>query len=298
MSKNKSMIPVQLLSLCLISLIIFVFSGCTHRSTLQQEAKKNERMPQRVVTQEEKPVPPSELKKNIKTMTLEELQKAKEYYLAINNKTNAITYLEQIITISSDQQLLKDFRLELADLYFDQGTIGKANKMYTSYLALYPGSEHRAYAHYRAILCRFYETFSPDRDQTRTEETLILTQEYLNRSITDKEFYTAYVTDVENIQKQCCKKLFEHDRDIFRFYYKKGNYKAADVHLAYMKKNYSKLYKESEPELLTLECSVAEQKHDTTLLLAKQTELKQKFPAYHATMLAQQQPKKSYGNRF
>ncbi len=292
------MIPVQLLSLCLLSLIICFFSGCTHRSTLQQEAKKNDRMPQRVVVDQEKPVPPAEVKKNIKTMTVEELQKAKEYYSATNSKTNAISYLEQIITISSDQQLLKDFRLELADLYFDQGLITKANKMYTGYLGLYPGSEHRAYAHYRAILCRFYETFSADRDQTRTEETLILTQEYLNRSITDKEFYTAYVTDVENIQKQCCKKLFEHDMNIFNFYFKKANYKAAEVHLAYMKKHYAKIYKETEPTLITLECNVAEQKNDTTLLIAKQTELKAKFPEHHATLLAQQQPKKSYGNRF
>lgn len=290
---------IPLLFLPLLGLLIALFSGCTHNSALQKTAKKNDRIPQKDLIEEEKVAiaPPAHLKKNIKTMTVEELQKAKEYYIAINNKTNAILYLEQIITIASDQQLLKDFRLELADLYFEQGLISKACKVYTSYLGLYPGSEHRAYVHYRAILCRFYETFSSDRDQTRTEETLVLTQEYLNRSITDKEFYTVYATDVETIQKQCCKKLFEHDIDIFKFYYKKGNYKAADVHLAYMKKHYSKLYRESEPELLTLECTIAEQKHDLTRLLAKQTELKNKFPEHHATIMAQN-TKKNYGNRF
>lgn len=277
--------------------IIVLFSGCTHRSTLQKEAKKNNRIQHNTPTDQETPVPPAALKKNVKTMTIEELQTAKEYCVATKNTSQAIIYLEQIVMNSSDQNILRNARLELADLYFEQGSIDKAGKLYTSYLALFPGSEDCAYVHYRAILCRFYETFSSDRDQTRTEETLILTQEYLNRSLKDKEFYTAYITEVENVQNQCCKKLFEHDRDICKFYCKKGNLKAADIHLAYMKKHYGRLYKQSEPELLTLECAIAQQKNDSTLLIVKQTELKNKYPDYHATIVAQQ-TKKSYGNRF
>lgn len=289
------MSKILLPTLCLFLLIV---AGCTHRSELQQRAKKNTRKPENPSLIAQNCATPEELKKNIKKMTVEELERAKNHYVAIGNKTQAILYLEQIITSAADQKMLQDIRLELADLYFDEGHISKASKAYTSYLGLYPGSEDRAYVHYRAILCRFYETFNPDRDQTRTEETLILTQEYLNRVISDKEFYAVYSIDVETVQKQCCKKLFDHDKGILNFYYKKGNFKAALLHLTHMKKQYLKLYKEVEPELLAFECAIAQNTHDTTLLLAKQTELKTKYPEFHATLVAQQQPRKSYGNRF
>ena len=286
------------LRLSTLGIFLLILAGCGHRSELQQKAKKNSRIEQKNLETAQNLTPPPELKKNIKGMTIPELITAKDYCIATDNKTQAILYLEQIITLATDQNTLKDIRLELADLYFDQGSISRASKMYTAYLGLYPGSEDRAYVHYRAILCRFYETLNADRDQTRTEEALILTQEYLNRVISDKELYMAYSTDVETIQKQCCKKLFDHDKGILEFYYKKGNFKAAQLHVAHMKKQYEKLYKEGEPELLVFECTLAQNAHDTTLLLAKQLELKTKYPEFHATLVAQQQPKKSYGNRF
>ena len=282
----------------MLCLLLMVLAGCTHRSEIQQRARKNTRAPEKKIEVAQDLVAPPEMKKMLKNMTIPELERAKNYCVATGNKTQAIIYLEQIIILATDQNMLKDVRLELADLYFDQGSISKASKMYASYLGLYPGSEDRAYVHYRAILCRFYETYSSDRDQTPTEEALILTQEYLNRVISDKELYAAYSTDVEIIQKQCCKKLFDHDKGILDFYYKKGNFKAAQLHLLHMKKMYAKLYKESEPELLTCECDIAYKTHDTGLLLATQTELKAKYPEFHATVIAQQEPKKSYGNRF
>ena len=65
-----------------------------------------------------------------------------------------------------------------------------------------------------------------------------------------------------------------------------------------MQKLYAKLYKESEPELLAYECTIAQKTHDKVLLLTKQAELKAKYPEVHATLVAQQEPRKSYGNRF
>ena len=61
---------------------------------------------------------------------------------------------------------------------------------------------------------------------------------------------------------------------------------------------YAKLYKESEPELLTCECDIAYKTHDTAFYLAKQAELKAKYPEFHTTVIAQQEAKKNYGNRF
>ena len=286
------------LFLSTLCLMLIVLAGCNHRSELQQKAKKNTRVPEKKTELTQNLVAPPEMKKNLKSMTIPELEIAKNYCIATGSKVQAIMYLEQIIILATDQNMLKDLRLELADFYFDQGSIGKAGKIYTSYLGLYPGSEDRAYVHYRAILCRFYETYSVDRDQTRTEEALILTQEYLNRVISDNELYAAYSTDVEVIQKQCCKKLFDHDKGILDFYYKKGNFKAAHLHLLHMQKLYAKLYKESEPELLAYECTIAQKTHDKVLLLTKQAELKAKYPEVHATLVAQQEPRKSYGNRF
>ena len=134
------------------------FNGtCRMHAPLRNTAKGKEkyaRVGKKIEVAQDLVAPP-EMKKMLKNMTIPELERAKNYCVATGNKAQAIIYLEQIIILATDQNMLKDVRLELADLYFDQGSISKASKMYASYLGLYPGSEDRAYVHYE----QFYADF-------------------------------------------------------------------------------------------------------------------------------------------
>lgn len=242
-------------------------------------------------TKQPKPPAPAVTRRTPRTLNFEELQIAKEYTSAYGTPAQTTIYLENMVKQCSDPNLLKEIYLELADLYFEQGNLEKAAKLYASYGTLYPGSQHRAYVHEKAILCKFYSTLSSDRDQTATEETFKLTQNFLTKAQQDT-LYQEYKDDILAIQKQCCKKMYDHEIDVFNFYYKKGNYRAAQVHLDEMKKTYVALMDTAEPDLLALECSVAEKQGDTKLLLAKQTELQTKYPQLAALKLAAATPNK------
>lgn len=265
------------------------------KSVTRRMKQKNNAGP----VEKNKIVQPAVARRNPKLLTMEELQIAKEYSEAAGNKAQTIAYLENMVKQCSDPIALKDIYLELADLYFEEGKMDLASQLYSSYIALYPGSSERAYVHYQAILCKFYSTFSHDRDQTKTEEALKLTQFYMEMASKQNDIYKEYRDEVASIQKQCCKKLYAHELDVFNFYYKKGNYKAAQVHLDEMKRVYlSLLNEEIEPDLLALECNVALRQGDSKLVALKQSELQTKYPHVATLKLASNNPKTDHVTRF
>ena len=272
-------------------------------SCKQEQPKKPTRRMQQKQAQgaatKEKIMQPAVARKNPKHLTMAELQVAKEYSEAVDNKEQTVVYLENMVKQCSDPVLLKDIYLELADLYFEQGKMDLAAQVYSSYISLYPGSPLRAYVHYQAILCRFYTTFSHDRDQTKTEETLQLAELYLDMASKQSDLYKEYCDDVASIRTQCCKKMYAHELDVFNFYYKKGNYKAAQVHLDEMKRVYLGLLNEEvEPDLLALECNVATRLGDSKLVATKQAELQTKYPQIATIKLASNNPKTDHVTRF
>jgi outer membrane assembly lipoprotein YfiO len=267
-------------------LLLFIFPSC-QKSEWTTKSTRYRSNHQPLTKEQQKPVKPSIMSKNPKTLSFEDLRIAKNYTETIGNPRQTIMYLENMVRQCSDQSILKEIYLELADLYFEQGNMENASKLYSSYITLYPGSPHRAYVHYQAILCNFYSTFSSDRDQTKTEETFKLTQLYLEVARKEDEVFKEFSDDVSSIQKQCCRKLYDHELDIFNFYYKKGNYKAAQVHLDEMKKTYISLMKEDiEPNLIALECDLATKRGDLHMLAEKQSELRTKYPQAHSIKLA------------
>ncbi len=266
-SKGAFILPIALIFL----------SGCK-QIQLTRPAKTKKPAPL------ETPVCPPEAKRQPHYLNLAELERGKQYYDALDNKEMAIKYIEEMIKKASDPQQLEHLRLELADNYFELGKFEEANKIYSLYISLYPGSEYRVYAHYQAILCRFYTSLSSDRDQTRTQEALALAQNYLNKAHKEQDSYKEYLDDVINIKKLCCDKLYESDLNIFNFYQNKGSLKACRIHLDQMKKRFQDIaHEDIQIKLLTLECSMAELEKDTTLLALKKSELEGKFP--HAPIL-------------
>jgi outer membrane assembly lipoprotein YfiO len=280
--------PFPLVSLALL----LICSGCgSRRAHIHPTLYQKERA--KIVAcqkPEQNVVCPPEASKNPKTMSLAELLIAKEYATAIDNKEQCITYLEHIIPLATDPEQLKLFRLELADLYFETGKIEQASKTYATYLLLYPGSEHRSYVHYQAILCRFYMTLSADRDQTFTEETIGLIDDYLLKARDGNQMYAQYADDVQSLNQQCIHKQYEHALGICNFYIKKGSYKAAQGRLAQLRSEFLPKLAAIEPELLQTEIELATQMGNAELAETKREELRIKYPEQAPMLLAYNTP--------
>jgi outer membrane protein assembly factor BamD (BamD/ComL family) len=226
---------------------------------------------------------PTQIKKNIHRiytdMDFDELLAAKDKKLAAGDLQTTIKYYEQLLKICTDINKTAELMIEYADLLFDQGELTKARLVYTEYTNLYPGDDTQIinkqvenkkctkheYALHRAALCSFYLTLSTDRDQTMTQETLQLTENFLSI-----ESYTTYKQEVCDIQKQCYKKIVESELGICNFYLKQGSYKAVEQRLAHIKNDYLPKVPDIEADILALELELSTRK-DRTVLAAAQS---------------------------
>jgi len=232
--------------------------------------------------------------KPVEKMSLQELYQARESVKKVDDKAMLVKILERLLLMEKDQNKLKPLRTELGDLYFDLGKFQRAGKIYGQYVLFYPGGEDIEYASYKAILCRFYETLSYDRDQTKTEETLALIGQFKEK----KEVYHTYMKDVLQIEKQCVQKLIDKEIYICNFYITKGSYKAAQNQLEHIRSKFVRSNRWLEPDLLGLEIVIAQKKGDTKLQEQKERELARRFPQKETEILAQVNKPKLYVSRF
>lgn len=235
-----------------------------------------------------------ELPSRLKDMNEQELKKARAYSLELGYIDMAVKYITRLIIVTQDQALRKKLRLELADIFFERGEFEKAGKLYSQFLEYYPGSEQREYVEYKAILCRFYDTLQSDRDQTKTRETLALTQRYLNKT----DVYSQYVQDVQDIQHKSYIKLVESEIDIFHFNLRRKHYKSAEIHLRYIKDHYLSQVQEFEPDILKLEIELAQGQGDMQHAQQKQIELATRFGKQSTITLAQTKQTTDHVTRF
>ena len=167
-------------------------------------------------------------------MTLDELAIAKDSAVSEHQYEKAITIIDHMIVMTTNQAYLEELRLERANLYFDLGNFERAGKLYREMTDFYPGGRYKDEIKYREVLCRFYLTLNTDRDQSKTRDALALANEYLNHP----DIFKLYRDDVRGIQKQCVQKLFDAENYVFSFYLRKGNNKAAEGRIKYMKEHF------------------------------------------------------------
>lgn len=178
-------------------------------------------------------------KKTIKTMNLQELEQKKNELIAANDKLTAIKYAEKMIPMCNDLDERGVIMLELADLYFDTGNLKRAETLYKEFAALYPnykinGEDLTEKALYKEIMCAFFSILDADRDQTKTKETIALTDAFLGRAV-----FTTYKKDVENIKKQCCRRNIDSEIGIVNYYIHRGSVRAAEHRIAKMEQHFS-----------------------------------------------------------
>ncbi|MBN1549322.1 outer membrane protein assembly factor BamD [Candidatus Babeliales bacterium] len=198
----------------------------------------------------------SHKRKLMTELSIEELEQRKNKLLA-TNKIMAFEHIEYMLGHSDDLDLLKQLRLERADLCFDLGHLAKAEEFYREYLTLYPGSDKTEYVNYKTLLCCFYETLEPDRDQTKTREALQTAQTYLEQPTN-----TQYLKEVKSIRRQCYNKLFESEVNVFEYYLNNNKFTAAEQRLAHIKDEFKTSISNIEVKTLRLECALAEKQND------------------------------------
>lgn len=204
-------------------------------------------------------------------MPYEELAAAKDQLLAKQQFDTAIKYLEQMMKIDGNIERIGTHLVEMGDLLFELGKYSKAAILYTEFSMLYPGDNKVEYALYRGIVSSFNCTLSIDRDQTKTEETILLAATFL-----EHKHFTTYAAEVENILSQCYQKLIENEFYISAFYLKRGNITAVEKRLATMRDLWLRKLPAIEMQLLTFEADLALKKGDTVMALNKQSEIAQK----------------------
>jgi len=218
-------------------------------------------------------------------MNYKELKITKNKMLKNGNKTSAIKFIESMLPLCDDLKEIHNLMLEIADLLFDTGQLEKAEKIYNEFTLLYPGSNNVEYALYKAILCCFYATLSVDRDQTKTHETLALSDRFLKRA----EVFTTHLDEVKKIAQQCNVKLAKNELVVAEFYLNKGyprSLNATQKRLELVRTTYLDKAPDVEPHLLALEYRLAEKTNNNEEATSKFSELHTKFPKKGALILA------------
>ena len=207
-----------------------------------------------------------------------ELALGKDKALRSNDLATAVKYLDAMRLVSTDHEQIQKTLLEMADLYFKLEDWIKAEKAYNEFVLLYPGSTRCDYAHYKAVECGIKLTLTIDRDQTKTQETLELAQQFIN-TYTQSEYLEA----VTKLKVECNQKLFESDINIFNFYVNNKNFKAAQIRLDTLCKEHVPQLPTVEPQVLELSIKLAQAQNNTQGVLVTQLELAQKFPEHDIT---------------
>lgn len=226
----------------------------SRKKRMRKSSKKNEKQPKKIRTYLD--------------MEYEQLVKAKDAQKSQGNVPATIKYLEQLLKMTTDITLLAQHLLELADALFDDKQFQKAAFVYNQYCALYPGSEKQEYALYRSIMSSFACILSIDRDQTKTEETLALTEIFLQQ-----DHFKMYKEQVETIRKQCYEHLAASEFNICSFYVQKGSLKAAEKRLNKIRSFWLPKLPELESEIIVLETQITEKKEAFEAVAKKNTEL-------------------------
>ena len=212
----------------------------------------------------------------LKLLTEKELRCAADLAISLGWHEDAIRYLARLSTETKSTKVVKNLKLELADIHFDRGALKVCAEGYQEFLKLYPGDKQAEYAQYKGLLSNFYAMLESDRDQTPTHNTIRLANSFLEKS----EVYKQYNDDVRSILKTCHYALYDHEVVVFEYYMKKGSYKAAGTRLAAIKKGYQKKLPSTEPLNLHLEYRLASAQNKTAEAEKVHYKLASRFPKY------------------
>lgn len=198
----------------------------------KEEVDENSLTPHQKKMRERHSKSAEQKRKTISEMDFDELIATKNNHRQAGRYELTLKYLERII-LFCDTEEASPFTIEMADVLFDSGELKKAGEKYKEYIELYPGSEHLEYALHQSIVCLFKTTLSPDRDQSRTRETLDLIKKYEDRGT----IFYKYSSQIAQMKKECYEKLALSECNICDYYLNQGNLKPLVNRITYIKEH-------------------------------------------------------------
>lgn len=233
--------------------------------------------------------------KTYREYNFEEFEEVKNTLLKNKDLEGAIRVAERMVPLAKKLIDLEKISLDLADLYFEAGYYEKAAQKYTEFTKLYPGNANIEHALYYAIECNFKNILDAEHDQTVTKETIELTKQFLDRA----SIFVEYKDKVTDIQKMCYNRLIESEESIINFYLDRGNYKSVQKRLDNLKKDYLDFMPKLEADILMFDIKLAEKQNAPDIMLAKRTELNEKFPNFSSVVqIAEAKTAQSFVTRF
>lgn len=244
-------------------------------------------------TKKQKEVAQKPKRKILSEMTFEEVIVSKDRVMATKNYTSGLKYIERALKLCDDINEMEKLLLEYSDTLYACQRYDKAGRSYNELANLYPGSDKVEYALYQAIMCSSMLMLDAERDQTKTQETIDLANQFLQRA----DIFTEYKTKVEEIKEKAMRTLVQSEFNICQFYINSYEYAQAERRLNGIRKDWLIKLPTIEPEILVLECNLAEKQNKPDIITEKTKELQDKFP--QATIqLAQNKQRTNFLHRF
>jgi outer membrane assembly lipoprotein YfiO len=191
-----------------------------------------------------------------------ELAKRYKEYTEKDNKEMLLKVVERMLKLCDDAKELAKLTLQAGDLYFEKGYLTEAEQYYSEFSSIFQGNEKAEYASYKSIQCSFKRTYSFDRDQTKTEETIDMVNKFLERPS-----FKAYTKEVEEIRTECYKKIAEREIYVCDFYIKKGSLKACERRLDTIKSDWLPRVPGIAERVVMLEASVADLRKEKNVVI-------------------------------
>lgn len=219
--------------------------------------------------------------KTISDMDYKDLLQRKNELLLTGDYQMASTYLEHMLKKAQIPEQIMYIMLEWGQVLMHIDQVAKAETVFRDFIKVYPGNQYAQMAREKAIECSFCQTQMCERDQTKTEETLKLIQEFY----THKDHYDpSSVQRVMDIELQCQQKLAQAKLNVIEQYIIRSRYAAAHTCIkAFRETDYATM-PTIEPELLHMEILLARAQQDKTVETAKLQELSIKFPMHEVTV--------------
>jgi outer membrane assembly lipoprotein YfiO len=170
---------------------------------------------------------------SIKDMNEEQLLLVLEYGKTRKDRDLVFKVYYHLLSVCQDHSKLKTYKLDLADYCYGLEEYEKASMKYEEFCLLYPGCNEAEYAEYKLILCTFYTSLAPHRDQTDTNRTINFIAHFLNKAKNE-----AFITEVQSIFKICRKRLFQHEVVVFEMNLKQKKFTGAQKRLEYLEQNF------------------------------------------------------------
>ncbi len=232
-------------------------------------------------------------KKLLSEMTFDEVIVSKNRVMAGKNYVSGLKYIERALRLADDIDETEKLLLEYANTLYICQRYEKASRAYNELVNLYPGSDEAEYALYQAVVCSSMLILDAERDQTKTNETIDLANQFLQRA----DVFVEYKEKVEAIKQSALRTLAQSEFDRCRFYINSAEYSQAQHRLNGIRKDWLVKLPDLEPDVLVLECTIAEKQKKPDLISEKKKELQDKFP--QATIeLAQNKQRTNFLHRF